>query len=450
MRRITIACLLLLCALPIAAPVPAAANHGDRRPNILVIVTDDQRLQGSMETLRFTTDWFGNGGTRYSQAFATTPLCCPARASIMTGLYAHNHGVIDNYKVKGLDHSLTIQHHLLGAGYTTAVVGKFFNVWPLQEKPPYFERYAICSPCGYSSRPFGVDGVITDPVNYSTTYMRRKAVSFLKDFEDDDDKPWYLYIAPFAPHAPAIPSSFYERRPVSRWSPSPAAREVDLTDKPAFVANNAVSLNYARRLRRDQLRALYSVDSLVKNVVERLERLDEDEETLAIFVSDNGLMWHDHGLVGKRFPYTESIQVPLMIRWPGHVETGQTDDSIVANIDIAPTIMEAAEIELPSKPMDGKSLLSSSPRQMLFLEHWSDPHRGYNDWASIRTDDYQYVEYYSSGDRTAPVFREYYDLAEDPWQLQNLIAEAITPEPQSLALSALVQVLARCRSATCP
>ena len=140
-----------------------------------------------------------------------------------------------------------------------------------------------------------------------------------------------------------------------------------------------------------------SVDDMIEAVFDGAQELGEETQTLAFFISDNGLHWGEHGLRDKRKPYTESIRVPMLMRWPGAVRAGATDERLVANIDIAPTILEAAEIEPDaSTPLDGRSLLDHSwKRKRILTEYWRAPDGGKNaTWASIRTSTSQYVQYY--------------------------------------------------------
>ena len=147
-----------------------------------------------------------------------------------------------------------------------------------------------------------------------------------------------------------------------------------------------------------------------------------EENTLAFFMSDNGFMWGEHGHLFKRTPYESSVKVPLLMRWPGQVEKGAVDRRLVANIDVAPTILEAAGIEpMPERPMDGRSLLGTEERERLVLEYWAEGGRNIPTWFSTRTKDFQYIRY---EDRFGDVlFREYYDLARDPWQRRNLLGD---------------------------
>jgi arylsulfatase A-like enzyme len=208
---------------------------------------------------------------------------------------------------------------------------------------------------------------------------------------------------------------------VGAWSGNPSIFEGDRSDKPPFVASSDHTFAKARIVRAGQLRTLMSVDDMVAGVFRTLGRLGERRNTLAIYTSDNGFLWADHGLAGKRFPYTASVQVPFLVRWPGHVAAGATSGRLTGIVDIAPTVLAAAGVARdPTRPpLDGRSLLAPDRRNRLLLEYWRERGHEPPTWASLRTKRYQYVEYYGrSGRRT---FREYYKLVRDPWQLRNLL-----------------------------
>ena len=160
---------------------------------------------------------------------------------------------------------------------------------------------------------------------------------------------------------------------------------------------------------------------MVGRIFRLLRRFHEAHNTLAFFTSDNGYLWGEHGVRGKSLPYTESINVPLLARWPGHVPAHRVDRNFVSNVDIAPTILDAAGIQpSPRFPMDGRSLLAQrKPRKRVYTEFFNDPHfPRVRSWASLRTHRYQYTEYYQG---TKVVFREYYDLKIDPGELHNVL-----------------------------
>ena len=410
-RRLAAGCMVaaavVLGALPTGAKVDAAPAQGP--PNVLLIVTDDQRDgEESMSVMPQARRLFAEEGTEFSNAYATTPKCCPSRASIFTGRYAHNHGVTNN----GSDLArpdLTWQRHLDEAGYETALYGKYLNSWLNRRRGdpvPYFDH----SWQGYDLR-HGKNSL------ESERFLAERATDFLQSAELNDQRPWAMVLATRSPHRPYdYPDRF--RRDVGRFRPRPSVRD-DLSDKPAFVPRRAHGLR--RRIRHDarvrtprniytgQLREMMAVDEMVGGVFEQLRAMSEDERTLAIFVSDNGFFWGEHSLTGKGFPYREAVEVPMYVRWPGRISAGTVDDRLVANIDIAPTIMDAAGVAPRYEP-DGRSLLDGTwERRGMLLE-------GENlQWRSYLTAGKQYVRW-SGGPR------EYYDLRRDPFQEHNALA----------------------------
>jgi arylsulfatase A-like enzyme len=205
-----------------------------------------------------------------------------------------------------------------------------------------------------------------------------------------------------------------------------------------------------QRERDKMLRTLMSVDDMVGKVSRELGALNERRDTLAIFLSDNGYAWGEHGIRGKWRPYTESIHVPLGMTWPGHFKAGSVDRRIATNVDLAPTILDAVGITPPS-PMDGISLLRQGARQRLFTEFWGNLSRGRPDWAQIRTRRVAYIEYYHDDDHSNPIFREFYRLDRDPWELRNLLRDGNpSTEPDLTRWKRLLRLYAKCAGATCP
>ena len=427
-------------------------------PNVLLIVTDDQRDgQESMSVMPQARGLFGEAGTEFSNAHATTPMCCPSRASIFSGRYVHNHGVTDN----GSDLARpdkTWQRHLDDAGYDTALYGKFLNSW-LDRRPnetiPYFD---------HSWQGYGPDHE-KNPLE-PERFLVERATGFLEQAERNDSQPWAMVLATRSPHSPyRYPDRF--RRDVGDFHPKPSVRD-DLSDKPAYVRHTAHALR--RRIRRGatmlkpgnvytaQLRELLAVDEMIGEVFELLRGMSEDERTLAILVSDNGFFWGEHSLPGKKFPYRESIEVPLYVRWPGRVAAGAVDHRLAATIDIAPTIMDATGV-VPRYEPDGRSLLDGPwARRGLLLE---GPNRL---WRSYLTAGRQYI-------RWADGSREYYDLGRDPFQQHNALASSVdvvgghrvrgrrrrkltvarsVARRQARRLQASLHRAARCAGNTCP
>jgi arylsulfatase A-like enzyme len=500
------------------------------KPNVLVIVSDDQRWD-AMDVMPKTTKWLlqggtvngqpVTGGTEFQNAYVTTPLCCPSRSSIMTGRYAHNHGVKQNPTVPpggATDPTITaiqdstLERYLQGDGYRTGMIGKFLNGWPLNVDPPYFDSSAMVteSYCPFKVKEKGVPTVThgADPVGtapndycageYSTSYMAQKGMDFIQDSESDDTRPWYLYIAPHAPHEPPIPESAYSvdnypRSQLPPFQPNPAHSETDLSDKPDWVrgwadkrqifdhtANGQVQEGFRTR----EQRTLKSVDDLVDDVMTKLVQTGEDQNTLVFYLSDNGYLWREHGdastehfvdpanpqgqpvgvgLSSKAKPYPDATRVPMFMRWPANpeVKTDFTDPGLVANIDIAPTVMRAAHISPDTAAgdpeMDGRLLINrSTNRNRMLTEGWSvgtSP----PPWASITTSTYQYIEYYMADedDPMTPTidesktvtFHEFYDLTTDPFELNNIYPPA---DPSPATLSDMLAADRECKASACP
>lgn len=425
------------------------------RPNILIIVTDDQRARGTLDIMPGTTRWLANGGARFTRASATTPICCPSRATLFTGQYAHNHNVLSNEdgEATKLPQDRTIQRYLQAAGYRTAIFGKYLNGWPLQRRPPNFDRFAI-SHGGYNESLFNVEGTVRHVARYSTSFVSSEASRFLDD-SAASSRPWFLYVAPFAPHLVphlarprAIAEPRYRAAAVPHFSPGPAVREADRSDKPLYVRRSGVVVRDLRRIRRSQLRSLMSVDDMVETLRRRLRASGELSNTLVLFTSDNGFLWGEHDLIGKAVPYTESTGIPLLLSWPGHVRGAVRDRRLAGNIDVAPTVLDAAGVSHP--PMDGRSLLGSWTRSRILLETWGSQRRVHLAWASLRTRALQYVEYYAP-DFTTVRGRELYDLRADPRQLHNLLADAgSSNDPRIAALSRRLRADRACAGAGCP
>lgn len=431
---------------------PSPARAQETRPNILVIMTDDQRVGGTFRVMPETRRYF-NSGLSFANTFATTPLCCPSRASIFTGQYMHNHQVSSNRRkhARLLDHTTTLQYYLQQSGYRTGIFGKYLNGWDVVDPPPYFNEYAITKHGYYFSR-FGLgrDGQhrVEDITWYSTDFLARKAEGFLERSETVDEIPWLMYVTPYAPHDPAIPARRHTGTPVPELRLNQAMLEEDLSDKPPRYQEAAASFDWllVERRRARQLRSLMAVDELISRLTSALEQAGEDN-TLVFFMSDNGYLWGEHRLHRKGVPYLSSVRIPLMLRWDGQILEG-VDERLAANIDIAPTALDAAAVT-PSHDVDGRSLLEAWDRDEVLIE--MSPDRTRPQWASVVSDGYQYVEYYG-GDESVPVFREYYDLLVDPWQLNNLLADE-TPmnDPNTAALSARLASYRTCPLATpCP
>ncbi|MGH9038981.1 MAG: sulfatase-like hydrolase/transferase, partial [Acidimicrobiia bacterium] len=313
---------------------------------------------------------------------------------------------------------------------------------------------------GYEDAYFNVDdpdghdlGVGEGHVGYSTDFIAERAVNYLDHFEADDTRPWFLYLAPQAPHGPFTPAARHADAPVPDWPPTPGVTddytEVQKADKAPFLRDNRFPVESAEQDRVGQLRTLMAADEMIESVFRRLEAQGELGNTLAVFTSDNGRFWAEHGLRSKSLPYTESVQVPFMVRWPGHFGAGVTDPRLAGLVDITPTALAAAGLT-PTSPVDGRSLLDPTARSEILLEYAEDPGFSYPTWASLRGDAWQYLEYYAD-DGTTVDWAEYYDLAADRYQLNNLLADEDTAnDPDVAALSARLTQARSCAGTNCP
>ncbi|MFN2590234.1 MAG: sulfatase/phosphatase domain-containing protein, partial [Actinomycetota bacterium] len=230
--------------------------------------------------------------------------------------------------------------------------------------------------------------------------------------------------------------------------PAPSVEEEDKSDKPPAVRASETDRTGGEQIRDGQLRTLMAVDELVGRLMTALGDLRELKRTLVLFLSDNGYFWAEHGMTDKRLPYTEAISVPFYARWPGRLKPGASDHRLVSLVDIAPTVLAATGTPAhPFVPPDGRSLLDVWDRDRIFVEYFPDRGAGaIGTWASIRTRDVQYVEYYAADNLTVD-FREYYDLRDDPYQLRNLLGDdSIANDPPPTEIQELSLQLSNARS----
>jgi arylsulfatase A-like enzyme len=333
---------------------------------------------------------------------------------------------------------------LKNAGYATAILGKYLT-GHVPKRPPGFSEWVVTRSQRYFRTRVIDNGTRRVIERYSTTFLGDKATRFLRARESADEVPWFLLVTPRAPHFPFTPEDRYAGAPVPAWDRSPAVEELDTSDKPRWVPGKAATAK-AARIRTKQLRALMSVDDLVLRLRSSLRSLGEERETLVFYLSDNGFMWGDHGLTGKNLPYSAAVKAPLLVRWPGHMEGGRSK-RLVANIDLAPTIFQATRVQPPSSPIDGRSLFSPRARKTLLLEHWGS--RGRPAWASLRSESFHFVQYY--GETGKVIFREYYDLRTDPWELRNVLRDGEPGnDPDLKRLQRRLTVLRKCVGKACP
>lgn len=406
------------------------------RPNIVIVNTDDQRPD-TLAYLTRITDLLVEQGTTFTDAYTSTPACCPSRASLMSGRYVHNNGQFQQQNV-GVDLTLTVQRYLQQAGYLTGHAGKYIHWWELADGvAPYWDRWTYFKG-GYNDVWMNVDGQTSQSDGYSTTIVFDQAIDYLDDFESRNDAtPWYLSLAPIAPHDPSTPGPKYATAAVPAQVATPETNETDRSDKPQWVRNNNVTVASIAPTRTAMIRTLYTVDEQVGRLIDYLVAHGEMANTLFVFTSDNGTQWAEHGLQSKFVPYPDSIGIPLVMRWDGKIAAGATDDRRVAQLDLTATVLAAAGV--PSSallvPLDGHDLRTTYRRSVGLAEYWQDDNNNkvIPNWASITTDTFQYTEYYEPEAPNTVSYREYYDLVADPHQLTNLFGDASTANDPAIA-----------------
>lgn len=461
------------------APAPSPTPTPTWRPSIVFVLVDDLDVL-SLDRMPNLRSMVIDRGLTFTNGFSTTPLCCPSRASIMTGQYAHNHGILINrnpnafgsepncfevFRNKGQERQ-TIATWMQAAGYRTGFLGKYLNRYPgdMPSADPHYvppawdDWYAQVSDNEYYKYQISDNGNVVSfgnrPEDYITDVLRVHAVQFINRWADPD-RPFFLWINPIAPHVPATPSNQYDGAFADATVPrTPDFNEEDVSDKPQWfrdVPQFAPSeIEHLDGLQRQRLRTLGSVDDLIGDVMNALQQKGILDRTYFMFMSDNGVLLGGHRLfLGKDAVYENSIRVPLIIRGPG-VPAGRRLDQFVLNIDIAPTLVEMSRAQAPGDFMDGRSLfplLGSTPtpvsswRSDFLVEHWTDTPEGLPTWAGVRASSSVYVEYEKSGEK------EFYDLQRDPYQLQNTAASvgAATIDP----MAARLRSLRSCRAASC-
>ncbi|MCP4962078.1 MAG: sulfatase [Actinomycetia bacterium] len=418
-------------------------------PNIIVINLDDARPE-ALEVMPNVQQWLVDAGTSYVNAYVAVPSCCPSRAALMTGQYGHNNGQQDQ-STPSMNEDESIQRYLFDAGYFTAHTGKYLHYFETDERAPNWDRWTYFRG-GYYDVWVNVDGTVFQSPLISTDLTFDSAVAYLDSFDQlDDDRPFYIQVAPIAPHSPWIPEPKYADAPVPEWDPSPAVGEADRSDKPPWVRYTDHSLEQGAINRTQQLRTLMTVDDQVEHLMQRLDDLGELDNTLVIFTSDNGFFWGEHGRRSKFLPYNEANEVPFVVRWPGSVDAGTTSSELVSHVDILPTVLAAAGVQA-GHVVDGRDILDPEfIRSDLLVEYWEDEANGnfIPTWASVRNEVRVYSEYYDESGEV--VFVEYYDLVNDPWEMTNLLSDG-NPEndPPVAAVSSLLGDARTCTGASCP
>ncbi len=404
------------------------------RPNIVFIYTDDQRWDamgcaGHPFLKTPNMDRIAREGALFRNAFVTTPLCSPSRASFLTGRCVHAHGVTGNGDNAALSHRLVTWPRLLhDAGYDTAFVGKW-HMGTDDTPRPGFDRWVSFRGQGvYENPPLNIDGTRVQAQGYMTDILAGHAVEFLKRKRS---RPFALYFGHKAVHGPFTPAErhkgMYSSDPIPR-RPNTAdsldgkpALTRKVGDEPAFRPRT----QFSDDLVRNQLRALMAVDESIGGVFKALEETGQLDNTLMVFASDNGYFWGEHSLGDKRWAYEESIRIPLVMRYPKLIRAGSTIDAAALNIDIAPTMLELGGAKTPPD-VHGRSLVpvlggkTGNWRRGFLAEYFAE--RNFPrvpSWHGVRTTEWKYVHYTDLEGAD-----ELYNLKADPYELKNVIGDA--------------------------
>ena len=437
--------IVLLAAFGLLWAAPAETKLGatppraraDARPNIVLILTDDQRFD-ELDGMPILQRELVTEGLDLSRALVANSLCCPSRATILTGQYSHTTAIYSNG-----DNSLgggywefedrsTAAVWLHDAGYRTALIGKYLNHYDRPELVPAgWDRWVAIG--GPNSRFYdydlSVDGVVEyhgfDPDDYSTDLFAREADVFIRS--TPVAQPLFLYLAPAAAHGPNTPPDRYLHTYDSLPLPDPPnLGEPAIEDKPLYLRSRPPLGPTQQRSREAQWRnghgTLRAVDDALGVILDALRDTERLQRTLIVFISDNGLSLGEHRWMYKLNPHEESIRVPMVVRWDGVVPPGSTSDALVSNVDLAPTFAEAAGIPIPPS-VEGVSLLpllreGTPVRDEVLVEH---SYIGFSydppSYCVIRTGEWKLVRY-ETGEE------ELYDLTADPYELENLSGHA--------------------------
>ncbi len=443
---------------PPSGPSATVAASAAGKPNIVVVMTDDQTVE-NMRAMPQVRSLIGDAGMTFDNNVVTYAICCPSRATFLTGQYTHNHGVRSNAAPEGgytkLDHNNTLPLWLQQAGYVTGNIGKYLNgygkVDSTEVPPGWTEWYGAIGNSAdkyfnyYMSENGRVVFYAKSPEEYKSDVFTNMALDFIRRRAPGaaaGGAPFFLWISYHAPHwgnpvEPGDPTSIQTPVPAPRHKgrfaglllpPSPAFNEANMSDKPASMRSRPLLTttvkNALQEAYRQRLESLLSVDEGVASIMAALQDGGVLDNTMVIFTSDNGFFQGEHRIeFGKILPYEPAVKVPLLIRGPG-VLPGRRNTAAVANIDLAPTIVDVAGAT-PGLTMDGRSLLPMLGGQAAWFSESGQRHILVEDskvgtlptiFLSIRRGQYVYTEY-ANGDR------ELYNLRADSAQLTSRHAD---------------------------
>jgi arylsulfatase A-like enzyme len=433
----------------------------ERRPNIVLVLTDDHGAHaisayGSVINHTPRIDEIAATGRRFDNCFVTNSLCTPSRAAILTGTYSHVNGVYSLFTP--IDASQpTFVSLLRDAGYRTAMIGKWHMGHGEGHDPQGFDHWEVLPGQGDYWNPtfIGADGrrVIE---GYATDIITDLAMEWVESLDGDD--PWCVLVWHKAPHRPwepkpahralyedprPVPTTFwddYSTRSTSvRRTAMRVADHLNLEDlkepPPEGLSYEDEALWKYQRYLRDYLACVHSIDDNVGRLLDWLDERGDRDDTMIVYSSDQGFFLGDHGWFDKRLMFEESLRMPFVLSYPRRVEPGDPVDTIVSNVDMAQTLLDAAGVE-PHERMQGRSFWpeltgepAADPATGVYYRYWEN-----DDWIhkapahyGWRTDRYKLIYYYNDGfglPFTGPFTYapewELYDLAEDPHELANV------------------------------
>lgn len=456
MRYFLFTCVLLLMGNTTHSQVSIVRSEEVPKRNIIFILTDDHRYDfmgftGRVPWLKTPNlDRLANEGAYFNNAFVTTSLCSPSRASILTGLYSHQHTIVDNHAPD--PGNLTyFPEFLQKEGYQTAFFGKWHMGDANDEPRPGFDHWESFKGQGVYYNPvLNINGerVAYKDSTYITDLLTDHAIDWLK--KRDPERPFFVYLSHKAVHAAFKPArrhdGMYEGNKIDLPNTYTQTKTGEYRDLkwPQWVADQRVSwhgVDYMyhgngdlQELVTDYCETLMGVDDSVGAIMDILSKEGLDESTLVIYMGDNGFSWGEHGLIDKRHFYEESVKVPFLVRCPELFGGDKQMTQMVQNIDIAPTILDVAHIKKPEH-LQGISIIpvltdekAAQTRDEIFYEYyWEYDFPMTPTVFGMRTDRYKYIRYHGIWDRN-----ELYDIQNDPDEMYNLISD---PKKQDIAKS---------------
>jgi N-acetylglucosamine-6-sulfatase len=417
-------------------------RNADAQPrNIIFILSDDHRYDfmgfhpNAPEFLETPAlDRMAAQGAHVRNAFVTTSLCSPSRASILTGQYAYRHEVVDNSRMIK-EGAVFFPEMLQKAGYETAFIGKWHMGGHSDEPQPGFNRWVSFPGQGvYVDPEMNIDGQRRAMKGYMTDILSEFAMEWLE--ARDGRKPFFLYLSHKAVHAEFVPAPRHRGRYANaelKYPPTMANTERNFADKPKWVREqrygwHGVDFMYHGAMNFDTFyrrytETLLALDESVGRVLDHLEKSGLAKNTLVLYMGDNGFSFGEHGLIDKRHAYEESIRVPMLAWGPGLIAPGTKVDAMVLNVDVAPTLLDAASART-SATMDGRSFLpllqgrkvGDWRNAFVYTYYWEYNFPHTPTVFALRDDRYKFMFYHGLWDQN-----ELYDLQADPMERVNLI-----------------------------